>query len=384
MLSLLWLTLAAPPAPPFHDTGRAGAPVLVVLAGTDQAQAAFEIWKARGEARGWRVIVPMGMPPPWSDSGAAALEAVLEEAARKAPYDRGRVYLAGAAESAAGVFYARSRLPHLWAAALAIEGSPRPAIDTNRLFSANTQLVPLLWCSSHSRKPEFGTLEFHWRAASQTSIEQALDFLAAHQQEARPVKVDCETGSPRFNRCYWLRIRRFDPAARNDALPLSRVDPGSGAFLGLGGFGYDASLPGPGLVVGWLPENYKGPLRLQDRIVALGGKPIGEPKDYIQLMNAVREEKPVVVTVQRDKQRLRLETRILLPKREELVTARVQAEWLPEGGEVLLITRGVAELEADFPAACKANWNGQRMFKIEAPGCRRLSLASDTAEPCAK
>jgi hypothetical protein len=58
-------------------------------------------------------------------------------------------------------------------------------------------------------------------------------------------------------------------------LVSTRVQPvGSGASLDVGGFGYDRTAPGPGALVTWLPPNYQGPLKLNDRIVSVGGKAI--------------------------------------------------------------------------------------------------------------
>ena len=45
------------------------------------------------------------------------------------------------------MFYTISRMPDLWAAGIAIEGSPQPAIDTDRLFAANFNNAPVLWAS---------------------------------------------------------------------------------------------------------------------------------------------------------------------------------------------------------------------------------------------
>jgi hypothetical protein len=58
---------------------------------------------------------------------------------------------------------------------------------------------------------------------------------------------------------------------------------------------------------------------------------------------------------------MRSETKIVIPPREETVTARVQAEFSPETRELLIISRGVAELRVEVPPAfapAKINWNG--------------------------
>jgi hypothetical protein len=76
--------------------------------------------------------------------------------------------------------------------------------------------------------------------------------------------------------------------------------------------------------------------------------------------------------VERGKRRHRIETRILLPKREENVTVRVRGEWFADSRELLVISRGVAEMKIDLPAAwapAVINWNGQEILKADAAGC---------------
>jgi hypothetical protein len=189
----------------------------------------------------------------------------------------------------------------------------------------------------------------------------------------------------RENRCYWIRIARFDAGQRNDVLLSTRVRPGSGASLALGGFGYRPSAPGPGVLVEWLPERYKGPLKLQDRIVSLAGQAVADAAAYASLLEGMTEEKGVAVLVQRGKERLRLETKIVLPKREEALTARVQAEYFPDEKDVLVITRGVGELRLDLPKywlPAHLNWNGADMGSADEPGCWLLSAGTPAAKPC--
>ena len=190
--------------------------------------------------------------------------------------------------------------------------------------------------------------------------------------QQHPSKADCETGNLAFGRCYWIRIARFNAGQRNDVLSSTRVRPGSGASLALGGFGYRASAPGPGVLIEWLPEGYKGPLKLQDRIVSLAGRTVENAAAYLSLMEGMTEEKGVAVLVQRGKERVRLETKVVLPKREEVLTARVQAEYFSDGKEVLIITRGVGELRLDLPEywlPARLNWNGNDMGAADKPGC---------------
>ena len=150
-------------------------------------------------------------------------------------------------------------------------------------------------------------------------------------------------------------------------LELTRVRPvGSGAVLDLGGFAWNPNDPGPGAVVSWLPENYQGPLKLNDRLVALGGKPLADAKALTELLDQTTEEKPVVATVQRGKDRLRVVTRIVLPRREETVTARVQARYLSDLKEVQVLSRTVAEMRLTVPEAwvpAGLNWNGTDLAK---------------------
>ena len=69
----------------------------------------------------------------------------MEEAEKRLPVDTSRVYLAGQGDAASALFYVVTRIPDLWAAAVAAGGSPRAAIDSNRLFAANTTNLPVLW-----------------------------------------------------------------------------------------------------------------------------------------------------------------------------------------------------------------------------------------------
>jgi hypothetical protein len=153
------------------------------------------------------------------------------------------------------------------------------------------------------------------------------------------------------------------------------VIPGSGAFLALGGFGFNVNLAGPGVVVGLLPENYKGPLKLEDRIVSVGGTAIADARDYIRLMDDMTQTKPIGVIIQRGKQRIRLETRVLLPVREETVTARVQAERTADG-DIFVISRGVAAFRITLPESwipAALNWNGNDAGRADAAGCWQIA-----------
>ena len=131
---------------------------------------------------------------------------------------------------------------------------------------------------------------------------------------------------------------------------------------------------------------YKGPLRLKDRIVSVGGKPIANALDYARMMDQMAEAKPAAVIVQRGRERVRLETQIVLPRREEITTARVQAEFNPETRDLLIISRGLAELRLTLPAGwapATVNWNGQEVLKAEAAACWLLyEGGSPPPRPC--
>lgn len=346
------------------------------------ADESWDLWMRVAGVRGWRLVAPANLAPAASDPYAKALEVIVADALKRMPVDPARVYLVGAGRGVAPVFYARGRVPHLWAAAFAALGDPKPAIDSNRLFAANPGLVPLLWAARPEdalirQKLQAADYPFEWRDANQLKAGEETAFLAANARPAHPAQIDCETGNLGFARCYWLEITKPDPARRNDVLRPSRVTPGSGAYLDLGGFGYDSAA-----VVAWLPEGYKGKLKLGDRIVSVGGTKIADGAAYARLMEETREQKPVGLVVERGKERIRIETRVLLPKREETVTARLRAEWSQENRELLIVSRGVAGMKLDLPQAwspAAINWNGREILKADAPGCW---IISDTPHRC--
>lgn len=361
----------------------AAAPAAVLLGG-DPAQ-----WKQAAEGHGWRLVVPPAMPaPPWTEAGAQALQTFLRDPAKSGLTDADGAYLIALGDGATAAFYLASRMPDLWRAVVAIGGNPKIAIDTNRLYAANTQLVPLLWIVPPATRADMEPLRYRlstagynmeFRNSDGVTIGQALDWLASKQRDPVPYKIDCETGSPAFARCYWAEIVKVDPARRNDALPTTRVPPGSGASLGLGPFGFNPGAPGPGVLVGYLPPDYKGKLKLEDRIVSVGGRAIRDARDYMEMMDQVTEEKTVAIVVQRGKERIRVETRIALPQREELLTARLQAEFILDGRVLQVITRNIAALKLRIPEAwvpSTVNWNGNEAGPVPAAGCWLLSDAN--------
>jgi dienelactone hydrolase len=340
--------------------------------------------------QGWEVVAAKGALP--TDEGVHAIETAVETAWRGGKVDPMRTYIAGQGLGSAAVFYAISRRPDLWAAALALGGSPRPAIDSNRLFGVNTDLVPLLWLTTPEDQKLIAPLAAKLRQAGYNlemapagaTAQQAFDWLAGHKRDPFPSKVDCETGNPEFARCYWVQITQFDPKQRNDVLPSARVIPGTGAMLAIGGFGYRLDAPGPGVLVEWLPPNYKGPLQIGDRLMEISGAEIRDGQAYSEMMDQIDQEKTVGVMVERGKKRLRLESRILLPRRMEATTARVQAQYLSDARELLVISRGASELRVTLPSywvPCPINWNGSEMGKADAPGCWTLAMGA-TVQPC--
>ena len=368
-----------------HSEPRAAAPVVISLPGgaatPENARALFTQWRELVAPRGWAVLVPLLYSG--NDPGAKALDLALADILKRVNADPLRVYLAGAGPSATEVFYTLSRLPDRFAAGLAIQGNPAPAINTNRLFGANTQAVPVLWIQpppgTELARQKLAAAQYNVQVRDNLTDAQILDWLAGQRRDAFPSTIDCETGNPDFGRCYWIEMTKFDPRRRNDALPSTRVHPGSGASLGLGGFGFDAGAAVPGVLVGWLPDGYQGPLKLNDRILSVAGKTIADGREYLRFMDEMKDEKPVAVVVERGKERLRLETKIVLPKREEVITARVQGRYLADQKEALIISRAVTEMRVTIPegwAPLNLSWNGVDL-KADSAGCWLLSQEQD-------
>jgi pimeloyl-ACP methyl ester carboxylesterase len=360
------------------------APLLVFLG------SGAEPFAAVASARGWEfAAVPEALP---GDPAVRQIEAAVAQAGKRRPIDPARTYLMGRGITTAAVFYTVSRRPDLWAAAVAAGGSVEPAIETNRLFGASARLVPILWAVSPEEQEQSAAVRARLTAkgfdlqlrGSSVTIPEAFDWLAGRKREAYPYTVDCETGSPEFVSCYWLRITGFDPAARNDVLAQSRISPGSGAYLTLGRFGYNLDTPGPGVLVSWLPPDYKGPLQLDDRILSIGGTHIKDARDFVAFLAVQTDERLLGVIVARGKERFRLESRIELAKREEVFTARVRGQYLMDSHQLLLITRGTAALHLDLPSywtPCAVNWNGIDAGTADGPGCWAVTLGGK-AQKC--
>jgi len=364
------------------------APAIALVESADAVQ-----WQNWTRELGWQVIAPETAANTNIDARVQSLAAKVEAAIQSGAADPGRVYLAGRGDAAAAVFYTIARVPDLWAAAVALGGSPKPAIDTNRIFAANFTNVPVLWISGDEGKAMVeklaaAKLKVEWRPASSgANAASVFQWLAEHKREEFSPSIDCETLSPQFARCYWIQMTRFDPAERNDVLPSTRVPGGSGAALDLGGFGWKMDDPGPGILVSYLPDKYAGLLKMGDRIVALDGKPIADARQYQEILEKVTEDTLTVALVQRGKERIRIETKFRVPRRDAGVSARVQAEYLAAEKTIQIISRTVTEMRVTVPQQWVPGallWNGLTLEEIKEPGCWTLSMQKEIlhAEKC--
>jgi hypothetical protein len=383
-LLLCW-PLAAQTQPPAAPEKT---PAVALLDADDAVQ-----WRTWTREPGWQVIAPPGALAPDIDSRVRALATAVESAIRSGSVDPARVYIAGRGDAVASVFYAISRMPDLWAAGVALGGSPKAAIDSNRIFAANFTLVPLLWLAEDDSRPMVekltaARLNLEWQPASGGLNAAALiQWLARHKRDAFPLSIDCETTSPSFSRCYWIQAAKFDASERNDVLPSTRIPGGTGAALDLGAFGFKVDDPAPGVLVTSLPGKYGGPLKPGDSLIALDGKPLASARQLLELLEKVTEEKPATVTVQRGKERIRVETRITLPRRESGVSARVQAQYLPAEKVIQIISRTITELRVTVPAEwipAMLVWNGLALENLKEAGCWALSIQKELlrAERC--
>lgn len=383
-------------------TTKDKSPLLVFLHGDTRASkekllAYARQWEPAVNAVGWQLVLPWteGKFGFHSDEGIRTIEAVVADYCNRFPVDRRRIYLVGHGDGAPGVFTALSRIPDLWAGAVAIGGDANLAIESNRLFAGNAAGIPLLWLYEEDRagvlrlamnRLKEAQFPAQFEAAKELRAEQAIRWLSSHQSVALPTTVDYETGTLSFRSKRWVKIRDLDFSLRNDVLASTRVDPGNGAFLRLGGFGYDPEGKGPGVPVKWLPEAYKGPLQLEDIIVSIGGAMVQDAAHYAELMEAQKESRDVGIILMRGAKRMRIETRIVIPQRDEMETARILAEYLPDTKEILVVSRGVRQAELQIPAnwaPVRVNWNGIELATAPRSGCLLLVVpaAGVTAKP---
>ena len=342
-----------------------------------------EQWQILVKALGWLVIAPPVDAKAGLDARVQALAAAVTDGIQKSDADPAHIYLAGRGEAAWAVFYAIARVPDLWAAGIALGGSPMPAINTDRIYTANFSNVPVLWVSAapdaeaFAGKLKAAGMNIEWRTATGMTNGAVLDWMNRHARDEFPASIDCETNSPKFGGCYWIQMTKFDANERNDVLPSTHVAGVSGAALDLGEFGYKLDEPGPGVLISSLPPKYSGPLKMGDRIVELDGKPIENAKQYADLMGQKTREDRCIAMLQRGKDRIRVETRIVLPRRDVIVTARVQAKYTPDEKRIEIISRTVTEMRVTVPEhwlPADLDWNGLSLEDITKPGCVLLTV----------
>ncbi|HLI82787.1 MAG TPA: hypothetical protein VKV17_02660 [Bryobacteraceae bacterium] len=358
-------------------------PAIVLIDAGDKAQ--WQSWISGLPAdSGWQIIAPAASANTPIDERVEAIEAAAREAVKSGSADPLRLYLAGRNEAAAAVFYTISRAPDLWAAGVALGSSPEPAIDTGRIYSGNFALVPVLWAGKGDADRALAGklagqgLKIEWRSGDKLSVAGLFEWLGSHARPEFPAAIDCETSSPTFASCYWIRMTKLDAAERNDVLPSTRIAPAIKPALDLGAFGYKIGDPGPGILISTLPEKYSGRLKIGDRIIELNGRPIADARGYAAMMAEFREEKPVAVMVQRGKEKFRIETNVVLATRAPEVTARVQASYDAAAGEIQIVSRAVTGMQVTAPARwmpCTLNWNGAPVGKLEGTeGTRCFAL----------
>jgi hypothetical protein len=378
-VGVVWAQPAQPAKP---------APAIALVDAADAPQ-----WQSLISGSGWQILTATAEQDSNFDKRVQALALKVEEAVKAGTVDASRVYVAGRGDASALVFYAIARMPDRWAAGVALGGSPKAAIDTNRVFAVNFTNTPVLWTSSGENDADYAArlklagLNVEWRTSAGLTNQMVGEWMAAHVRAQYPLTVDCETNSPTFASCYWVQPTKFDPAERNDVLPMTLIPGDSGSALDLGGFGYRAKDPGPGVTVAFLPEKSNSPLKVGDVLDALDGKPIENARQLMQVLETTEATRNAVVMVRRGKDRIRVETRIVVPRRESVITARVKAEYLPEYHQIVLISRSVTEMRVTIPAEWIPGdllWNGLTLENVKTAGCYALKLEKELlhAGPC--
>jgi len=322
-----------------YTSAPPNAPVAVILDGKPDR------WPVPAD---WMKLVPQ--VDALSDVGVKMVEVMLADAAKRSNVNFNRIYLLGEVQY---VMFATSRTPDLWAAAASVGGDPKLAAATNRVFTANSQLIPKLEAKTE---------------------QEAIDFVVKQEQLPMPPKIDCETGNQGFTRCYYLQITKFDTNMINQALGTTRISSGPQVYLALGNIQYTSDLEITAPV---------GPLKTGDRILQINGKDVNTSGEYELLLAKQNEDRDVTLTIQRGKQRQRIETKAKIAKREEPLSARIQAEYSVENKELLVISRAVGEFVVQLPrpwTGATINWNGIEMNKNTASGCWLVSMAG--IKPC--
>ncbi len=95
----------------------------------------------------------------------------------------------------------------------------------------------------------------------------------------------------------------------------------------------------------------------------------------------------MTVTVQRGKDRVRVETHINFPRRENTVSARVEAQYLPADKEIQIVSRTVTEMRVTVPPEwlpATLLWNGLSLENLKDAGCWSLTMQKELlhAEKC--
>jgi hypothetical protein len=88
----------------------------------------------------------------------------------------------------------------------------------------------------------------------------------------------------------------------------------------------------------------------------------------------------VVVMVLRGKDRIRIETSIVVPRRDLAVTARVQARFDAATRQIEIVSRVVTEMRVTVPpdwVPGGLNWNGLSIQEVKSPGCILLSIEKE-------
>src|SRR5260370_34168474 len=115
-------------------------------------------------------------------------------------------------------------------------------------------------------------------------------------------------------------------------------------------------------------------------MAALDGGEIVNARQYRDQSEAVAEERLAVATVQRGKDRIRMETRIIVPRRDPAISARVEAQYLPADQEIQIVSRTVTEMHITVPpqwARARLLWNGLSLENMTEPGCWVLTVQKE-------